>query len=142
MTLTLALLAGLLYAVGTWLLLQRRLTRIIIGLGMMGHGANLLLVQASAGRDDAPFVSEGETATLANTADPLPQALALTAIVITFGVTALLLALAYRSWVLTRDDLVEDDVEDRHIARRGARDDELADQATAEAERAADEAGP
>ncbi len=141
MTLTVAVLAGLLYAVGTWLLLQRRLTRIIIGLGMMGHGANLLLIQASAGRDDAPFVSQDGSATLANTADPLPQALALTAIVITFGVTAFLLALAYRSWVLTRDDLVEDDLEDRRIARRGARDEELADQAAAEASRAAEEAG-
>ena len=43
----------------------------------------------------------------------------LTAIVITFGVTAFLLALAYRSWIVTRHDEVEDDVEDRFIARRG-----------------------
>ncbi|MGK2949185.1 MAG: sodium:proton antiporter [Acidimicrobiales bacterium] len=142
MTLTVAVLAGLLYAVGTWLVLQRRLTRIIIGLGMMGHGANLLLIQASAGRDDAPFVSDEATSTLANTTDPLPQALALTAIVITFGVTALLLALAYRSWVLTRDDLVEDDVEDRRIARRGSLDEELADQRAAETERLRNEASP
>ena len=50
-------------------------------------------------------------------ADPLPQALALTAIVISFGITAFLLALAYRSWVLRSDDEVEDDVEDRRIAK-------------------------
>ena len=50
-------------------------------------------------------------------ADPLPQALALTAIVITFGVTAFLLALGYRSWQITGDDQVEDDVEDRLVAR-------------------------
>lgn len=142
MTLTVAVLAGLLYAVGTWLVLQRRLTRIIIGLGMMGHGANLLLIQASDGRDDAPFVSDEAASTLANTTDPLPQALALTAIVITFGVTALLLALSYRSWVLTRDDLVEDDVEDRRIARRGSRDEELADQRAAETERQRREGSP
>src|ERR671918_792574 len=49
--------------------------------------------------------------------DPMPQALALTAIVIAFGVTAYLLAMAYRSWVLHRTDVVEDDVEDRRIAR-------------------------
>jgi multicomponent Na+:H+ antiporter subunit C len=48
--------------------------------------------------------------------DPLPQALALTAIVITFGVTSYLLAMAYRSWVLTNSDEVEDDLEDRRIA--------------------------
>ena len=53
-------------------------------------------------------------------ADPLPQALALTAIVITFGVTAFLLALGFRSWQLTSDDRVEDDVEDRLVARRAA----------------------
>ena len=142
MNLTVAVLAGLLYAVGTWLVLQRRLTRIIIGLGMMGHGANLLLLQAGGGRGRAPFVTD-DPSSLADTTDPLPQALALTAIVITFGVTALLLALAYRSWVLTRDDLVEDDVEDRRIARVDAlvRDREVADQAAAEAERASEEAG-
>ena len=49
-------------------------------------------------------------------ADPMPPALALTAIVISFAVTAFLLALAYRSWQLTGNDLVEDDVEDRRIA--------------------------
>ena len=50
----------------------------------------------------------------------------LTAIVISFGVTALLLALAYRSWLLTDDDEVADDVEDRSVGRDGA-DSELAD---------------
>ena len=50
-------------------------------------------------------------------ADPLPQALVLTAIVISFGVTALLLALAYRSWLLTRDDEVQDDVDDRNVGQ-------------------------
>jgi multicomponent Na+:H+ antiporter subunit C len=53
--------------------------------------------------------------------DPMPQALALTAIVISFGVTAYLLAMAYRSWVQHRTDVVEDDVEDRRIARLRAR---------------------
>lgn len=140
MTITVALLAGLLYAVGTWLLLQRRLTRIIIGLGMLAHGANLLLLQAGGGRGEAPFVGD-EAPTMAATADPLPQALALTAIVITFGVTAFLLALGYRSWVLTSDDLVEDDLEDYRIARSVPRDAEVVDQADADAERAQDEAG-
>ena len=65
-------------------------------------------------------------ATRVDFADPLPQALVLTAIVISFGVTALLLALAYRSWLLTGDDEVEDDVEDRASSastrrRRGRR---------------------
>ena len=54
--------------------------------------------------------------------DPLPQALVLTAIVITLGTTAFLLALAYRSWQLTGHDEVQDDVEDRAIRRLAAAD--------------------
>jgi multicomponent Na+:H+ antiporter subunit C len=58
----------------------------------------------------------------------MPQALALTAIVITFGVTILLLALGYRSWLLTRDDEVQDDVGDRAVARADVVEEEVADQ--------------
>ena len=61
-----------------------------------------------------PILSDGE---VGEYADPLPQAMALTAIVITFAILAFLLALAYRSWTITHDDEVEDDVEDRRIAR-------------------------
>jgi multicomponent Na+:H+ antiporter subunit C len=78
----------------------------------------------SGERGRAPLIGNGPTEDLA---DPLPQALALTAIVISFGVTALLLALAYRSWLLTSDDEVQDDVEDRDVALHGAPDDDLAD---------------
>lgn len=117
MTLLIAAVAGLLFACGTWLLMQRRLSRIIIGVGLLGHGANLLLV-TSGGRGGRPPIIDGSP--LGDYADPLPQALALTAIVITFGVTAFLLALGYRSWQLTGDDRVEDDVEDRMVERRQA----------------------
>ncbi len=113
----LALVVGVLYAVGTYLLLQRNLTQIVIGLAIMGHGANLLLLAAGGSAGRAPIVGGGP----GPVSDPLPQALALTAIVITFGVAAFLLALAYRSWLLRHDDEVEDDVEDRRIARRAAR---------------------
>ena len=110
---TLALVVGGLYAVGTYLLLQRTLTRIVIGIAILGHGANLLLL-ASGQPGEAPIVGDSPSSTFA---DPLPQALALTAIVITFGVAAFLLALAYRGWLLRGDDEVEDDIEDRRIAR-------------------------
>lgn len=113
-----ALTVGMLYALGTYLLLQRQLTRIVIGLALMGHGANLLLLLAGGRRGRPPFVVGAEAGPVA---DPLPQALALTAIVITFGVASFLLALAYRSWVIDRDDEVEDDVEDRRIARLASR---------------------
>lgn len=114
MTVTLAVAVGVLFAVGTYMLLQRTLTRVVIGLALMGHGANLLLLLAGGRAGDAPFV--GDDGPPAAAADPLPQALALTAIVITFGVTAFLLALAFRSWQHTHDDEVEDDPEDKRIA--------------------------
>jgi multicomponent Na+:H+ antiporter subunit C len=115
--LTIALLIGLLYTVGTYLLLQRTLTRIVVGLALLGHAANLLLLQAGGAAGAVPFVGRTAGPVGEGTADPLPQAMVLTAIVITFGVTAFLLALAYRSWVLTRQDEVQDDVEDRRLAR-------------------------
>jgi multicomponent Na+:H+ antiporter subunit C len=116
--------AALLFGIGTYLLLQRKLSRIIIGLGLLTHGANILLITAGR-RGDPPIVGQGARADLA---DPLPQALALTAIVITFGVTILLLALAYRSWLLTSDDEVQDDVADRAVSRADVVEDEVADQ--------------
>ncbi len=112
---SLALLIGVLYTVGTYLLLQRTLTRIVIGLALLGHGANLLLLQAGGGVRAVPFIGRTVGGVREGTADPLPQAMVLTAIVITFGVSAFLLALAYRSWVLTQEDEVQDDVEDRRV---------------------------
>ena len=124
--LALALTTGVLYAVGTYLLLQRTLTRVVIGLGLLSHGANLLLLQAGGPSGGTPFVTKAGGEAVAGsggtTADPLPQAMVLTAIVITFGVTAFLLALAYRSWVVHGDDEVQDDVEDRRVAQRRAED--------------------
>jgi multicomponent Na+:H+ antiporter subunit C len=116
--------AALLFGIGTYLLLQRKLSRIIIGLGLLTHGANILLITAGR-RGDPPIVGQGARADLA---DPLPQAIALTAIGITFGVTILLLALAYRSWLLTSDDEVQDDVADRAVSRADVVEDEVADQ--------------
>jgi multicomponent Na+:H+ antiporter subunit C len=120
----LAATAAALFGIGTYLLLQRKLSRIIIGLGLLTHGANVLLITAGR-RGGPPLVSNGNTSEFA---DPLPQALALTAIVITFGVTTLLLALAYRSWLLTRDDEVQDDVGDRAVSRADVVHDEVSDQ--------------
>ena len=126
MTTVVAATAALLCSIGTYLVLQRKLSRIIIGVALLSYGANVLMVSAGrAGR--APIVGNGAPDEMA---DPLPQALALTSIVISFGVTALLLALAYRSWLLTSDDEVQDDLEDRDVARRGAPDVDLEDMGT------------
>jgi multicomponent Na+:H+ antiporter subunit C len=112
MILVMVIVVAVLYGAGAYLLLQRNLSRIVIGLGLLAHGANLLLLLAGGRAGKAPLVDSNA----AEYSDPLPQALALTAIVITFGVSAFLLAMAYRSWTLTRSDEVEDDVEDRRIS--------------------------
>ena len=112
MIIVLVVVVAVLYGTGAYLLLQRNLSRIVIGLGLLAHGANLLLLLAGGRAGEAPLVDSNA----GQYADPLPQALALTAIVITFGVSAFLLAMAYRSWTLTHSDEVEDDVEDRRIA--------------------------
>jgi multicomponent Na+:H+ antiporter subunit C len=106
---------SVLFGAGTFLLLQRSLAKVIIGLGLISHGANLFIMLSSTSAGAPPVLSDGTAA--AAVADPLPQAMVLTAIVITFGVTAFLLALALRSYLLTGSDEVEDDLEDRRIAR-------------------------
>jgi multicomponent Na+:H+ antiporter subunit C len=124
MTVVLAATAASLFAIGTYLVLQRKLSRIIIGLGLLTHGANILLITAGR-RGEPPIIGEAPPSSFA---DPLPQALVLTSIVISFGVTMFLLALAYRSWILTDDDEVQDDVGDRDIGRIDVVHDEAADQ--------------
>ena len=123
MTTFMAATAAALFAIGTYLLMQRKLSRLIIGLGLIGHGANIVFVTATRG-GTPPIIRQGDPEDFA---DPLPQALVLTAIVISFGVTALLLALAYRSWLLTEDDEVADDVSDRTLGRDGTYDAEVVD---------------
>jgi multicomponent Na+:H+ antiporter subunit C len=104
---TAAIIVGLLAAGGTFLILQRGIVRIALGFSLLGHAATtLLMASGGVARRDVPFT--GGTAMMA---DPLPQAFGLTAIVISFGVTAFLLTLAFRS----RDALGHDDVEDRSI---------------------------
>lgn len=120
MTVLAATLVAVLFGTGVYLLLQRTLTRVILGLALLSHGANLVLLASGGSSGLAPLV--GAFGGGDEVADPLPQALILTAIVITFGITVLLLALAYRSFQLTRDDDVEDDLEDRRLARRSQRD--------------------
>ena len=121
--LILAFTIAVLYGAGTYLLFQRNLSRIVLGLAVLGHGANLLLLLAGGRAGRAPIVGTAE----GFASDPLPQALALTAVVITFGVSAFLLALSYRSWLLNQTDEVEDDIEDRRIASEARLDEEFAD---------------
>jgi len=111
--LAMAVTVGVLYTAGFYLLLQRSLMRVLIGVVVLGHGTNLLLQIAGGPPGRAPIVGTGNAEAIT---DPLPQALALTAVVITFALTTYLLALGYRSFVLVGHDEVQDDVEDRRIA--------------------------
>ncbi|MEI7032804.1 Na(+)/H(+) antiporter subunit C [Streptomyces pratensis] len=117
MTVSASLLATavVLCAVGGILMLTRPLTRILLGAVIVGNGVNLLIL-ASTGRAGAEPLLYGVA--LSRITDPLPQAIALTAIVITLGTTAFLLAMAYRSHQITGTDEVHDDLEDRRIALR------------------------
>ena len=110
---------AVLFAAGTYLILQRMLSRVVIGLGLVSHGANLLIMLSGTRPAQPPVITKTQVAAVA---DPLPQAMVLTAIVISFGVTAFLLALALRSYLLTGSDAVEDDLEDLRI--RGAEPEE------------------
>jgi multicomponent Na+:H+ antiporter subunit C len=112
--LVMAATVGGLFVVGFYLLLQRSLMRVLIGVVVLGHGTNLLLQLAGGPPARAPVVGRSSAETFA---DPLPQALALTAVVITFALTTFLLALGYRSFSLIGHDELQDDVEDRRIAR-------------------------
>lgn len=111
--LIMALTVGALFATGFYLLLQRSLMRVLLGVVVLGHGTNLLLQIAAGPPGAPPVLGTGNAAAIT---DPLPQALALTAVVITFALTTFLLALGYRSFVLVGHDEVQDDVEDRRIA--------------------------
>ncbi|MFT4187162.1 MAG: Na(+)/H(+) antiporter subunit C [Aeromicrobium sp.] len=121
MTVDLVLIAaiGVLVACGTTLVLERSLTRILVGFVLLGNGVNLFFLVASGDPGGAPIVGLSDEPM----ADPLPQAMVLTAIVITLGTTAFGLALAYRAWQLEGHDDVQDDLEDALIIRRAERDD-------------------
>jgi len=108
------IIAGL-YAAGVYLLLDRSLTRVLLGFLLLGNATNVLLLSAGGVAGLAPILPVSDTS-LIN--DPLPQALVLTAIVITFGISAFVLAMIYRSWRLVRDEVVQDDAEDLRVATR------------------------
>jgi multicomponent Na+:H+ antiporter subunit C len=105
---------GVLIAAGIYLMLERSLTRVLLGFILLGNGVNLLII-LTAGRGAAPL-TDGKNLSTDGMSDPLPQALILTAIVITFAVTAFLLAMIYRSWRLMRADSLQDDDADLRVA--------------------------
>ena len=95
MEIVMSIIIGVLFMCATYLMLSKSILRIIIGTGLLSHGAHLLILTMGGLKQGAvPLLSEKAKIYV----DPLPQALILTAIVISFGVTAFLLVLAYRAY--------------------------------------------
>ena len=108
MEVVLALVIGALYAGGLYLMMRRNLIQLIIGLGLLSHGANLLIFTAGGLRKGgAPILAEGEKVFAAIPSDPVPQALILTSIVISFAVTAFALVLFLRTYQTVGTDDVD-----------------------------------
>lgn len=109
MPVMLAIVIGGLYAAGLYMLLRRSIVKLIFGLILIGHAANLLIFTAGGlVRGRSPLVAEGQTVPVLPVADPLPQALILTAIVIGFGVTAFAVTLIHRAEQAGESDDLED----------------------------------
>ncbi len=114
-------LIGGLTSAGIYLLLERNLTRMLLGLLLIGNAVNLLILVVGGPSGNPPIrgrTSAGNTIT----ADPLAQGMILTAIVITMGVAAFVLAMAYRSYRLTTEEEVGDDPMDAQVSELAAQD--------------------
>ena len=129
--LVLVILAGVLFGTGVYLLLARSISRALLGLILLSNGGNVLFLVAAGPAGRAPIVGLNEEAEMT---DPLPQAMVLTAIVITLAMTAFILAMAHRSWQLSRTDVVEDDVEDVRLVELAERDEVPHPEAATESE--------
>jgi multicomponent Na+:H+ antiporter subunit C len=100
----LILLDGLFFASAIYLMLSRHIIRILIGVALLGNAVNLLLFVAGRVTREIPPVISGDVLSV-SAANPLPQALILTAIVISFSFFAFLMVLGYRAWqTLATDD--------------------------------------
>ena len=88
MLILMAIAAGVLFATGIFMILRRSMVKVLIGILLLGYAANLLLFNAAPLTRGAPPLIDPVIGVPAEYADPVPQALILTAIVISFGVTA------------------------------------------------------
>ena len=106
MTLALAVTVGLLYAAGIYMMLRRSIVKLLIGLALLGHASNLLIfVTAGLRRGSPPLVRPGEEQLLVVHTDPLPPALILTAIVISFALVGYAAVLVKRVYEVAGDDV-------------------------------------
>jgi multicomponent Na+:H+ antiporter subunit C len=108
-----SVIVGIYFAVAIYLMLSRHIIRILLGIAILGNGVNLLLfISGRVTREVPPIIGEGLDTLSSGAANPLPQALILTAIVISFSFFAFLLVLAYRTY----QDLKTDDTNEMRLA--------------------------
>lgn len=133
-TLVLVIVAAVLFGSGVAVMLERSLTRVLIGFLLVGNGVNLFMFSMAGAPGLAPILVDGVDP--AELSDPLPQAFVLTAIVINLGLTAFMLALVYRTWWLAQlgsegdiigdEEDVEEDAEETADLIRSTADDDRA----------------
>lgn len=114
--LLLLLASGVSVAAGVYLLLDRAMTKMLMGILLIGNGANLLMLQAGGEPGSPPIAGRESTQYGEQIADPLAQGMILTAIVISMAMTGFILTLAYRQYRYRTADVIEDDTEDAAIA--------------------------
>ncbi|PRC43033.1 Na(+)/H(+) antiporter subunit C [Mycobacterium sp. ITM-2017-0098] len=115
------ILIGGLTTAGVYLLLERSMIRMLLGLLLISNAINLLILR-TGGPGGNPPVRGRTSGTATTTADPLAQGLILTAIVITMGVAAFVLALTYRSYRLNTIEEVSNDPEDTRVSKRSGKE--------------------
>ncbi|PTW57695.1 multisubunit sodium/proton antiporter MrpC subunit [Breoghania corrubedonensis] len=108
-----AVLIGFIFAASIYLMLSRQLIRILLGISILGNAVNLLIFTAGRlEREVPPVIPDSSLVPVGATANPLPQALILTAIVISFSFFAFLLVLAFRTY----QELGTDDANEMRVA--------------------------
>lgn len=108
MEVLLAIMIGVLYAAGVYLMLRRSLVKLIIGVILLGNGANLLIfLLGRIAKGSPPVIPEDSKVFLEAYTDPLPQALILTAIVISFGLQAFAIVLVKRVFQVVKIDDID-----------------------------------
>ena len=101
----LAIVIGVLYAAGLYLMMRRSIVKLVLGLALLGHAANLLIfVAGRLQRGSSAVIPPDQTVLTPPFPDPVPQALVLTAIVIGFGVQAFAIVLLKRAYQAVRTD--------------------------------------
>lgn len=114
----LLLASGAMISAGVYLLLDRAMTKMLMGIILLGNGANLMILMAGGSAGSPPIQGRDSEVYGEQIADPLAQAMILTAIVISMALTAFILTLAYRQYRYRTADVIEDDTEDTAIAAR------------------------